>query len=187
MKSLLIGLSALTLAACSSTPKEEPKEAAAPTMSMEAKQVAIQEEAPHVAEIKFKKGSSTLSAEARKQLQDLMKSARSTGKIEEVKVVAWSDAEYPSEEGKELPQKDLRLADQRNRAIENYMTKQSEDAKVTAFNMAQSPSAFSEWIGSDEARIKKTLENAGIPTGEARGADTPKASRAIIMIETEKE
>ncbi len=178
------------LSACSNQPKAVDNEArgeAKPTAvaSIEAKQVAAEEQAYAVTEIVFKKGSSNLNAESQKKIKDLLKKVEKNQKIDEIKVITWSDEEYPSEDIAELSQGQQILVRQRNSKIRNFIRTQKKEADVEMISMAERPGKLSELWGDSDARLKKSLEDAGIPnTGDAHKS-AAKASRSIVMLVVE--
>jgi len=49
--------------------------------------------------------------------------------------------------------------------------------------MAERPNIIKEFVGSSEARLKKSLERAGIPNTDTSVKFPAKASRAILLID----
>ena len=83
--------------------------------------VAREAEAQNYVEIGFNQGSATLTDNAKRSLNSIIKQARQEGKIDEVIVLSWSDEEYPSKNLKELPKSQRELAEKRNKNIEHYV------------------------------------------------------------------
>lgn len=184
LKLAMAVISTLTLASCASDDKKT--EASAKTgVSMEAKQLAAEEKAPYVAEFSFKKGSTALSADAKNALGGLITKAQSAGKINEIKVVTWGDSEYPSVHTKKLSKSEVDLVQKRNNNIENFIEDASKGSTVKTISMAERPGAISEFIGSNDAQVKKSLEQAGIPTTDTSVKTPSKASRSIVIISLE--
>lgn len=163
---------AMLVTACSSAPKEvgnvargEPK----PTTvaSIEAKQVAAEQEAAYVTEIDFAKNSARLTSAARSKIESLYKMA-DPSRLKSVKVIAWADQEYPKEPEKKLGFGDRELAKHRGEAVQNLIKEKNPKLDLELYNMAQRPGTFSEFVGSADARIKKSLEHAGQSTSKAR-------------------
>jgi hypothetical protein len=195
-KLLMSSLLATSLVACSSSGKkteaENPKEAGLPVSkksapdagaSIEAKQLAAQQQAPFVTELNFEKGESHLSHEAKARVTKILKQAGEKGQIEQVKLISWADNEYPSVHTKVLPEKEKNLADSRNREIESFIASKGETTPVIEkFNMAERPGALAEMVGTENARLKGTLEKAGIPNTDTSVKSPSKASKAIVMV-----
>ena len=179
---------ALLLSACSSHPTEaeiaapQQKKAAAPGASIEAQQVAAEQKADFVGEITFSKKKKSLSPNNQNIIQKLMKDANGRGKIQEIQVITWADAEYPSVNTKKLSNADQRLVKDRNAAIEKYLKTQKGDVKIKTYSMAERANALKDFIGSSESRIKKSLEVAGIPTTDTSVKFPSKASKSILLI-----
>ncbi|MNK95039.1 hypothetical protein D3C87_1152630 [compost metagenome] len=186
MKMILVTtiVSGLALTACSTDSKKN-ETAGQSAVSMEAKQLAAEEKAPYVAEFAFKKGSPNLSSDAKATLISLIAKARAAGKIDEIKVVTWGDSEYPSVHTKKLSKTEVDLVQKRNSNIENYIEDVTSGSSVKTISMAERPSAISEFIGSDSAEVKKSLEQAGIPTTDTSVKSPSKASKSIVIISVE--
>ncbi len=107
-------------------------------------------------------------------------------KIDSIKVISWSDQEYPSVEQKKLAEKQVALAKSRNDEIKNFIQTQNKDFKVDTMNMAERPGKLAEMWGATDARLKKSLEDAGIPTSADSLKGTTKASQSIVMLIVEK-
>jgi len=175
---------AILAISCSSTPKEVATQTPpyVPQTSIEAKQVAAEQEAPFVTEVTFKKGSSELTTDAKQRLETLLKRVQGDQSIEEVKVITWADEEYPAASKKSLSKGQKEVAEDRNKELKRYLNDKDSKMKVSAYNMAERPSAFTNFLGTSDARIKKSLETAGIPTTESQNKATAKASKAIVML-----
>jgi len=174
-----------SLAGCAhSTPAEKKQEqniaAAAP--SIEAKQVAAEEQAPFVAELTFSKNKHQLSKTSRARIDKLLAEAKRQGEISEIKVISWADEEYPSVHTKKLSTDQRSLAEHRNNAIKKYLQHGSQNVEVSAYNMAERPGVLSDLISTSNSRIKKAFEVAGIPNTDTSVKTPAKASKSIVMI-----
>lgn len=176
---ILGGALALTVG-CASKEEKAKAEAQSP-ISMEAKQVAAEENAAFVTEFAFAKGKSRLTPAAQTQIQEIVAKAQKAGKIQEVKVISWGDAEYPSVHTKKLSKAEINLVKERNKSVEKYV-KNQQDASVKSYSMAERPGTFSEIFSSTDAKIKKSLEIAGIPTTDTAVKVPAKASRSIVIV-----
>lgn len=175
----------LALVSSCSSPKTKPKEVEiiAPP-SVEAKQLASEQDTSLVTEFSFKKGSEQLSPASKKQLDEIKKKALSKGKIEMIKVITWADQEYPSAIKNKLSADQQKLANNRNERIKNYLKKIHPDTStnIELISMAQRPTFLKNLLSSEDARIKRTLESAGIPDTESTDVKGSKASKSIVLI-----
>lgn len=175
---VVIGLM-LFLGACSSKiVKEETKQGA----SMEAKQVAVEEEATYVTEFAFPKGGKKIPAEAQAEIRKNMQRALKRGNVKDVKVITWADAEYPSVHTKKLTASEVTLVTDRNKVLEDFLKKISGEVKVTTYSMAERPGTIKELFNTSDAQIKKSLETAGVPTTDTAVKVPSKASKSIVLI-----
>ncbi|MEN0059778.1 MAG: hypothetical protein AAGB31_13140 [Bdellovibrio sp.] len=182
-KSLILIFAALGIGACSSKDKISKSDTGS---SMEAKQVAIEEEAAHVVEFDFKKGSSHLTPAAKSDIKKLISNARSQGAIKEIKVITWGDSEYPSVHTRKLASGDVKLVQERNKSIQKYINTQDKKYDVELYSMAERPGLIQEMLNTSDARIKKSLETAGVPTTDTAVKTPSKASKSIVMVIPEK-
>lgn len=181
-KRILISLALCgALAGCSSKDKKEVStQSAGP--SIEAQQIAAQNEAAAFIEIPFAKGQAKLSKNSQQQLDELLAKAPEKDKIESVKVISWADLEYPSVQSKKLPQGQIKLADRRLDTVTDYLKKKADGVDVEQFNMAERPNALQRFFETDDARIKNSLESLGIPNTDTAVKEPRKASRAIVFL-----
>ncbi len=136
-------------------------------------------DASFVTEIVFNKGSSELSADGKSQLRDVLTAAQGRGKIEEVKVLSWADAEYPSK-GK-LGKDATKLADERSQEIEGYIEDSVKGVDVDGHNMAERPADLNKIFRTQDVRVKRSLEQAGLSV-PAKSGMPAKASRSLVMV-----
>ncbi len=182
MKNFIVVGLMLFLGACSSSiVKEETKEGA----SMEAKQVAVEEEATYVTEFVFPKGGNKIPAEAQAEIRKNMQRALKRGNVKDVKVITWADAEYPSVHTKKLTASEVNLVTERNKVVESFVKNLGSDVKVVTYSMAERPGAIKELFNTSDAQIKKSLETAGVPTTDTAVKVPSKASKSIVLITME--
>ncbi len=151
------------------------------TPAPEAKVAGQGENASFIVQIKFSPHSAGLTTLAKDILDQSMSKARRSGTIDEVKVLAWADAEYPSKENKHLSKNEQNLAAKRNQAINNYLHQQT-NASVKTYNMAERPNAMETLLSTSDARIKHTLEEAGMATTAYNLRSPENASKAVVMV-----
>ena len=154
-------------------------------VSTAAKQTAEKEDASYVTEFSFKKGSAVLTENAKSDLRKVITDAKQNAKIKEVKVITWSDSEYPSSEIKKLSSTERDLVKKRNNAIRDYVKSYSEGLDVDTYSMAERPSMLQEMFNTSDARIKKSMQDAGIATTDSAGMTAPKSSKSVVMVVTE--
>jgi hypothetical protein len=169
-------------AGCSSTAKVDDKNQPPTTVSNEAKSAAAQRNATFVTEVAFPKGSDGLSEQSRESLNDLIARAKSTGQIDEVKVVSWADREYPSESTKKLSKEERELADHRSERIKDYLKVVDKSLDVDSFNMAERPGALATLFKTENAKVKKSLEVAGISHTDSKISAPEKAGKSMVMV-----
>ncbi len=181
---------ALIISACSSKPPKDPganstsgvtKAQESKTVSMESKQLASEEETNLVTEVTFTKEKTTLSKAAQEDIRALWQKASKKGKIDEVKVITWGDQEYPSVHEENLSEKQIDLVKKRNDSLEKYISKLTKDADVETFSMAERPGALQRLFSSEDAKIKKSLETAGIPNTDTTVKVPGKASKSVVI------
>lgn len=172
----------LLIVACASNPTNKEADQKAQTVSMESKQLANEAETSFVTELEFQKNKTGLTKTARNDLKALVNKARAKGKIDEVKVITWADSEYPSVYDKKLSYKQQDLVKKRNRNIENYLEKVSKGTDVESISMAERPNALAKLFATDEAKIKRSLETAGIPNTDTSVKVPGKASKSIVIL-----
>jgi hypothetical protein len=178
MKVVLAAGAVIAISRCSSTPEDVGNTArgeAKPTTvaSIEAKQVAAEQEAPYVVEVGFDRLRSDLKADAREKVSSLYKSVATPDRIKLAQIITWADHEYPSESKKKLGKDQRELAKRRGETLEKYLKEQNPDLKVKLFNMAERPGKIADLLGSEDARVKESLERTGAAA---------KARRAIVLI-----
>lgn len=162
----------------------EAKKAAAAGPSIEAKQVAAEQEASYVTEFAFQKGSAELSETAKADLRRVIANAKRGGNIDEIKVITWGDAEYPSPNTKKLSKAEIDLVKKRNDNIKDFV-KEYSNKDIDTHSMAERPGAIKQMLNTEDARVKKSLEVAGIPTTDTAVKTPSKASKSIVLVITE--
>lgn len=141
--------------------------------------VANKNNASFVTEIVFNKQSSELSSDGKSQLEDILKAAKGRGKIDEIKVLAWADGEYPVKGAKGNDAR--KLADERAQEIKGYIEDNTRNIDLDLHNMAERPYVVQEMLKTSDARVKKSLEQAGLAQPQKSGMP-PKSGRALVMV-----
>lgn len=186
-----IVLSSLVLAVfavgCSSKSKTDSvyRSTASAGEVMDAK-VATKMDAQYVTEVEFGKGQTTLDEANRRKVLDAINEARNAGvKIDEIKVITWADAEYPTASQGKLSPEQNKLVERRNTYVKDLIKTSGRNIDVDAYNMAERPNALQKWMNTSDARIKKSFETAGLPTTGTNVKIPAKSSKSVIMIITE--
>lgn len=138
-------------------------------------------EASFVTEIVFKKDSSELSNDGRNALRDMLKAAKDKGKVEEVKILAWADKDYPPKNKMALNKDERKLADERALEIKGYVEDNSKGVDIDVHNMAERPYTLQNLFKSGDLRVKKSLETAGLSNPSKSGMPS-KSGRVLVMV-----
>lgn len=124
-------------------------------------------------------------SEAQKtELRQVVSEAEQKGKIDEVKVLAWSDKEYPSENGKQS-KGDIKLASNRIHDLKTFLKDELKVSSVDTYNMSQRPNGLQKLFNTSDRKIKDTVVSAGAaPTDGNTGLFEMKAqaSKGVVMI-----
>lgn len=139
--------------------------------------------ATQVKEITFDKKSSSLTDAHKLALKAAIDEASQSGQIAEVKVLAWSDKEYPSPTGKQS-RADVKLAKNRIADIKSYL-KDLKVSDVGSYNMTERPNALQKLFHTKTEKVKNTTEMAGAaPTADQTGLfdNKAQASKSVVMI-----
>lgn len=198
MKYTLVLALIMTLAGCSTKAPKDPGKASPPKTpkivgsaekasgtSFDARQLANEMESNHVTEIRFKKGSSELSADARRSLSSVLAKADKDGFTEKVKLITWADSEMPDEKKGELSDEQRDLAKRRNDALARFIQGKNRDIDIDPVSMAERPSGLRSFIPNETARIQESLDEAGIPEKGDKKEGLGKASRSIVIFTRE--
>jgi hypothetical protein len=134
-------------------------------------EVAKKMGAEGVANIRFGSESAYLADEDKRQLQQLISSARRAGDIKEVVVAAWSDQRFP-DDGEILSPTQVDLARARIEAIQTYLERFLSIPNVNSVNMAERT-----------AGVDKILDSTGAATQSAlSGLSIKGASRSLVLV-----
>jgi hypothetical protein len=157
------------------------------TMNSETETAAMSLGAHASSQFAFEKGKTALSSEMQTELRKIVDQAKNSGKIGEIKVIAWADSEYPAE-GTKAPKMQIKLADDRGEKIKRFLKKELKVSDVAVYNMAKRPNSLQELFNTQTAKIKSKMETTGAaPTTKG---DTGmfgykgKASEALVLVYT---
>lgn len=181
---LVLAFSVLGLGAgCSHA--EKATDQALSTPSAKTETAAQEAGAVSVTEVNFDKGSFVLTEGSRAALRDLASKAKASHAIDEVKVLAWADRDYPADSKNKASKADKTLADKRANAIRDFVKAELALEDVDTFNMTERPGAIASLFNTDDSKMKQAFENAGVTSADGK-AITGKASRAVVMLMPEK-
>ncbi len=150
-------------------------------------------EGSHYTAVQFDRGQSVLNEANKKYLNELAKKASRTGReIDEIKILAWADREYPAE-GEKTKTRDVILANERANVIRKFMKdglNASEPFDI--FNMAKKPGKMDELLKDEEFRVKEDVADSGVSATRLPGGQTSytKAGKVLVIIdykETQKQ
>jgi hypothetical protein len=136
--------------------------------------------------VEFEPGQSNLSQKNLESLKQVTRMAdQSRRSIEDIKVLAWSDEEYPKAK-EHISVSQVILAKERGSMIKNYLEKELKFAeKIDAINMAKRSRSSSGLFTTREDDIKNALEASGPTTTKNNDGKLSynKASKAIVIID----
>ncbi len=153
--------------------------------SSEAKEVATQTGTSYVTEFKFPAKSKTITKEASTKLTSVIADSQADPKteVDAVKLIVWADQEYPSKNKDELSSAQVKLAKERGDAVAKWLNDRKV-GDIEVINMAKRPGSWATMFNTDDHRLKKALEDAGIPN-TASAVDIPaKKGHAIVIVLT---
>lgn len=164
--------------------------AQAESMNSETEKAAMSLGAHTSSQIAFEKGKTELKPAELAELKEVVNQAKSAGqKIDEIKIIAWADREYPAE-GTTAPNQQVKLAEERADKIKSYLKKELKVSDVEVYNMAKRPNALQELFNTQTAKVKDSMETTGAAptTKEDTGLFglKGKTSEALVLVYTEK-
>ncbi|MGE0528989.1 MAG: hypothetical protein AB7G93_08775 [Bdellovibrionales bacterium] len=132
-------------------------------------------------ELVFEPKTSNLTASAERHLHDFLRRAQGSGRpVDEVKILAWADQNYPSNSKKDLGKEDRTLADNRALEVRGFVQTQMPGVDVDVVNMAERPHELEKVFNTDDARLKLALERAGLLRPE-KGPMPTRAGRVMVL------
>lgn len=177
----LIASSSL-LVACASSPNKTEVVDKTDKLNSDATKAAVALDRNIVSTIAFEPGRKGLSPEATAELNRAILEAKQRGDVEAVNIAVWSDMDYPSAKGQELPKKQVELAEERASNIEKYIDRMQPEAEITVHNMAERPGTFSNFLETQDATLKNRLAALGVSTDETGQAVKARSSSALVFI-----
>lgn len=145
----------------------------------------------HYTTIVFPKGRSNLDSLSKQNLKALASRAHKNKKpIEEIRILAWSDTEYPDKITGKASTKDIILASERAQKIKSYLEddlKEMDD--IDSYNMAKRPNLLAKLLQNDEYDVKEAFETSGATASKLPDGSVSytKASKALVIIDYEGE
>lgn len=158
-------------------------------ISEQTQQAATSLGAAGLGEVEFVAGSDALTDQSRAEIRNAVDEARRKGELDHVKVLAWSDQEYPAAKTSQS-KANVALAKKRIESLKAFLKTDLKIKNVDGFNMAERPGKMKEFLNTKEARVKKTTEVAGAApvqdTDTGLFGEKGQASKAVLMIFTKK-
>lgn len=114
--------------------------------------------------IEFKRGTATLTDNAKKNLRSLVDNAKAKGTIDKLHVAVWSDKAVPAANRPDLSDADRKLADDRISAIESYVSETLQVSNIDTHNMAEKTDWFARGFNTQEAELSSLFAQEGAPS-----------------------
>jgi len=158
--------------------------ATAPSKNFEPRTVVDDNEVNLMARVEFEQGSDQLTAVSKKRISRALAQAQTLGTVNQVKVLSWGDQEYPSAGKKKLSDSQKALAARRSEAVRKYMRTINGDDRLDIYdyNMAKRPNPVSEFFKTSDARVKDSMEAAGVATTDHKREKSRRASSSLVII-----
>ncbi len=141
----------------------------------------------HYTTLVFDKGKTTLNESNKKYLREFALRAHNNNKsIEDIKILAWADKEYPDKTKSKAGIRDIILASERAQTIKQFLEEDlNEGEDIDSFNMAKRPNLFARIIKNTDYNVKDAFEKSGataarLPNGSV---SYTKASKALVIID----
>lgn len=128
-----------------------------------------------VNEVRFDEGKSTLTPKAKADLAAFVNDAKKKGQIEEIKIAAWADKDYPNDNAKSSPQ-DLKLSAARAKELKEYLNHELGVNTVNTYNMSERPNPLQKAIGFAPQSDDGGFESSGYIFTRVQ------KSKALLMI-----
>lgn len=140
--------------------------------------------------IEFPEGVSKLNKKIKQELRIFSLQSRESGQlIDEIKILAWADTEYPNKKETKASPQNVILASERAHNIKAYLKEElRERNEMNAYNMAKRPGLFSQMTKNDEYKMKDAFEKSGT-TGSTLSDGSisyTKASKVLVIIDYER-
>ena len=141
--------------------------------------------ATKVTEINFAKGKTEISKDEAQQLQQAIREAGKSGTVKNIKVLVWSDKEYPAEKTK-AEKNDIKLAKERAQKLRSLLKKDLNSSDVDTYNMAERPNAIAKLFRTSDALVKEKAETEGLAPSDKKDLGlfdhNAHASTAVVLI-----
>jgi hypothetical protein len=157
------------------------------TKAQEAKVSAVS--GTYYTTIIFAEGKSSLTQKSKDHLKELAALAHKDGRpIEDIKILAWADKEYPDKTKSNAATRDIILASERAQKIKSYLEKDLKESEdIDAYNMARQPNLIAKLFRNEEYDVKKAFEQSGATASRLDDGSVSytKASKALVIIDYE--
>lgn len=135
--------------------------------------------------VQFDEGRSELSAANKQFLANLKRRASETGReIEEIKILAWADQEYPGTRSVRLRTREVILANERASSVREILQRDLR-APIDVFNMARRPGFIARVTEGEEYLVKRDVAMSGVTATELPTGETSytKAGKVLVIID----
>jgi hypothetical protein len=143
-------------------------------------------EGSHYTAVQFDRGKSVLTDTNKKYLHELARKASRTGReIDEIKILAWADREYPKE-GEKSKIRDVILANERADVIRRFIKEGLNATEpIDIFNMAKKPGKLDQLLRDEEFRVKQDVAQSGVSATRLPSGQTSytKAGKVLVIID----
>lgn len=104
--------------------------------------------------VEFPPGKDRLLESEKQKIRELQRAAEGRNDVQAIKVLAWSDQEYPVQGSAQPSAAEQKLAEDRGRAIRDFLKKDLGSQKdIDTHNMARQPGVFAQVFASEEMGI----------------------------------
>lgn len=136
--------------------------------------------------IRFPPGKERLLDSEKEKIKIFKKAVEGRANVNSIKVLAWSDQEYPVEGTPKPSSEEQKLADERGKAVREFLKKDLGSKKdVDVHNMAKQPGVFAQVFKSDDFQMKNSLEAVSAASAEMGIVSDNKGSKAVIVVNYE--
>lgn len=142
--------------------------------------------ATEVKEISFAKNVTKLTEKQKDEIKKAVNEAAKNGKIEEVKVLTWSDKPVVAEK-KSKNKYEISVADNRAHDLKAYLKEDLKIPHVDTYNMTQQPDALEKFVSRSEEEVIAESADAGeAPESTVSFDSKEQASKGVVMIFVKK-
>ncbi|MGE0171893.1 MAG: hypothetical protein AB7T49_03875 [Oligoflexales bacterium] len=139
--------------------------------------------------IKFEKGNTQLSESEKASLKSVVEAVRGDSDIDKIIVASWSDESLPKNQKVDLSKTSRDLAEKRGEQVKTVL-KDLGARDVEIYSMAKQPSWIGKTFGSEEAKVKESMEGKKVEDREPKTIaqvleEKGGPSKAVIIVKRE--